>query len=270
VVAASAATLVVASGAGVLATGAQRSGGDPVSAAAVAEAAPYAGELPARAELRAPQSPAPSLTTPAATGSPSTAPAPSATSTAAPDPDLSRTPPAKTAAPKVPASRVLKHDYQAQTTYFYCGPAAVRHALSTLGVDRSQDDLAVRLGTTVYGTNSASDTTRVLNQLVSGDPYRTRMIPGQAATDAQTERLRTDLVATIADGRGVVANVAGSVTDLAGGWHSFPGGHYVALVGYRDGGRSVQVADSANPASASYWVSVEALADWIATRGYSA
>ncbi|MEU5949764.1 phytochelatin synthase, partial [Micromonospora sp. NPDC047465] len=29
-------------------------------------------------------------------------------------------------------------------------------------------------------------------------------------------------------------------------------------------------ADSANPAQASYWITTEALADWIATRGYAA
>ncbi|MEV4203157.1 phytochelatin synthase, partial [Micromonospora globbae] len=29
-------------------------------------------------------------------------------------------------------------------------------------------------------------------------------------------------------------------------------------------------ADSADPATASYWMSVDNLADWIATRGYSA
>ncbi|MEU4644085.1 phytochelatin synthase, partial [Micromonospora sp. NPDC023814] len=28
--------------------------------------------------------------------------------------------------------------------------------------------------------------------------------------------------------------------------------------------------DSADPAQASYWITTEALADWIATRGYAA
>ncbi|KAB1942446.1 phytochelatin synthase, partial [Micromonospora sp. ALFpr18c] len=37
----------------------------------------------------------------------------------------------------------------------------------------------------------------------------------------------------------------------------------------RDGGNTVKIADSANPDTASYWISVEHLADWIATRGYS-
>jgi hypothetical protein len=31
----------------------------------------------------------------------------------------------------------------------------------------------------------------------------------------------------------------------------------------------VKIADSADPNQASYWISTDALADWIATRGYS-
>ncbi|WP_434743505.1 C39 family peptidase [Micromonospora sp. SH-82] len=272
VVAASAATLMVASGVGVgVAVTGDGSDLDQPTPATVAEQAPYAGDLPARAELSAPQTAAPSLTTPAPTAtarsqSPApTATASSATSTTAPATDLTRT-----ATPKPPASKVLDHDHQSQITYYYCGPAAVRNALSAMGLARTQDDLAVRLGTTTMGTNSAADTTRVLNQVVDGSPYRTTMIPGNAATTAQTERLRADLVAAVADERGVVVNVAGTTTDLAGGWHSFPGGHYVAVVGYRDDGRTVKIADSANPAVPTYWLTVGTLADWIASRGYSA
>lgn len=78
------------------------------------------------------------------------------------------------------------------------------------------------------------------------------------------------MVATVTDKRAVVANVVGDVTDLDGGWHSFPGGHYVAVVGYQDNGRIVRIADSADPSLPAYWVSVTTLANWIATRGYSA
>ncbi|MEV4986560.1 phytochelatin synthase, partial [Micromonospora sp. NPDC053811] len=34
-------------------------------------------------------------------------------------------------------------------------------------------------------------------------------------------------------------------------------------------GKTVTIADSADPNTASYQISVEHLADWIATRGYS-
>ncbi|WP_030492141.1 C39 family peptidase [Micromonospora chokoriensis] len=85
----------------------------------------------------------------------------------------------------------------------------------------------------------------------------------------QTDTLRTDIVRTVDDGRAVVANIAGTTTDTDGTVHSFEGGHYISVVGYRDNGNTVKIADSADPNMASYWISVEHLADWIATRGYS-
>ncbi|MEH1168120.1 C39 family peptidase, partial [Micromonospora sp. CPCC 205539] len=81
--------------------------------------------------------------------------------------------------------------------------------------------------------------------------------------------LRADIVKTVDDGRAVVANIAGTTTDVDGTTHSFEGGHYISVVGYRDGGQTVKIADSADPTMASYEVSVEHLADWIATRGYA-
>ncbi|MFU8876484.1 C39 family peptidase, partial [Micromonospora sp. SL4-19] len=86
----------------------------------------------------------------------------------------------------------------------------------------------------------------------------------------QTDTLRTDIVRAVDDGRAVVANIAGTTTDTDGNTHSFEGGHYISVVGYRDGGKTVTIADSANPNTASYQISVDNLANWIATRGYSA
>ena len=185
-------------------------------------------------------------------------------------PAAAKAAPSLTTAKKPAKDKELRYQYKAQENYYYCGPAAARIAASANGHTPSQDDMARKLGTTTGGTNSAEDTTRVLNATVKGDPYRTRMIPGGAATPAQMDRLQADVVAAITDGRGVVVNVAGSATDTDGGWHSFPGGHYVAVVGYQDEGRLVKIADSANPATASYWMSTIALANWAATRGYSA
>ncbi|MFC5927933.1 C39 family peptidase, partial [Micromonospora vulcania] len=71
------------------------------------------------------------------------------------------------------------------------------------------------------------------------------------------------------DGRAVVANIAGTTTDTDGTTHSFEGGHYISVVGYRDNGNTVTIADSADPTMASYDISVQHLADWIATRGYA-
>ncbi|BCJ57477.1 C39 family peptidase [Micromonospora endophytica] len=265
IVAGSAAALVLAAGAGAALAG---TGDTPATAqtTTVAEVRGDALVLPAEAPVaqRAaaePSAPAPASASPSASPSPS----PKAT-TAAPDPDLT----SKQAAPKPPAKKVLDYDYQAQTTGYYCGPAAVRNALSAAGIERDQDTLASQLGTTYAGTNSAEDTTRVLNAALKGDPYRTRWIRGGSATPAQMDQLQADVVAAISDGRSVVVNVAGSATDTDGGWHSFPGGHYIAVVGYEDDGRLVKIADSADASYYSYWMSTIDLANWAATRGYSA
>ncbi|MGC4808081.1 C39 family peptidase [Micromonospora sp. DT233] len=269
VVAGSAAALVLASGTGLLLTGGDDAAPRTTPAAEVGAVSPTQAGPAASAS-------------PSATGSPSATPDPDLTGTADPSRSTadkateSRTmaarakTAAKPAAARTPSAKSLDYDYAAQINYYYCGPAAVRNALSASGVETTQDGLAAELGTTEMGTNSAEDTTRVLNEMVPGNPYRTRAIPGGAADSAQTERMRTDVVAAIADGRGVVANVAGDVVDLDGGWHSFPGGHYVAVVGYRNDGRTVRIADSADASLPSYWISITTLADWTATRGYSA
>ncbi|TDC40257.1 hypothetical protein E1211_01880 [Micromonospora sp. 15K316] len=239
-------------------TGALLNGADEAPAAQRASAA-VAAELRSDAGIASlgEQRPA----TPA-TSSPTTS-APAAKKSA--DPDLTRKP----APPKPPASKVLDYDYQAQTTFYYCGPAATRNALSAAGIERSQDDLAARLGTTEMGTNSAEDTTRVLNAMVKGNPYKTTMFP-TAPRPAQMDQLQADVVRAITDGRGVVANIVGDAVDTDGGWHSFGGGHYIAVVGYRDQGRTVKIADSANPAVPSYWITTIDLANWMTSRGYSA
>ncbi|MBY8874797.1 C39 family peptidase [Micromonospora sp. PLK6-60] len=277
VVAASAAALVVASTGGALLVNADAAEAPArPETAAVAEIAPRANDVASRGEVRAATTPSAS---PSATASPTATPTPKASPTAspaatakakakaaakkAPNPDL--TPAAK----KPPASKLLDYTYEAQTTFYYCGPAAVRNALSASGVRSTQDDLAVALGTTEMGTNSAEDTTRVLNQMVKGNPYRTTMFAGSPSA-GQIDGLRADVVRSVAAGRGVVANIAGDATDTNGGWHSFPGGHYIAVVGYQDNGRTVRIADSADPSLPAYWISVTDLANWIATRGYSA
>ncbi|WBB81636.1 C39 family peptidase [Micromonospora sp. WMMD882] len=265
-VAVSAAVLVAASTAGVLLTrpDAPARQDDTVATAEVRPTPAASGSTTPAAPV--PVSPSASASDPARPGASARPSARRAAATASPDPDLSASPtPAKP-----PSTKVLDVAYQAQTTYYYCGPAATRIALTARDVVRSQDDLARRLNTTTSGTNSAADTTRVLNDLVGRDAYRTRTIPGGAATTAQTDRLRADVVRAVGNGYAPVVNIAGSVTDVDGGWHSYPGGHYVTVVGYRADGRTVKIADPADPAAASYWVTVDVLADWIATRGYSA
>ncbi|XTZ16951.1 C39 family peptidase [Micromonospora echinospora] len=162
--------------------------------------------------------------------------------------------------------RAVGIEYQAQPNFYYCGPAATRIALSAAGKHFSQDDLARKLGTTEAGTNSAEDVTRVLNELTGG--YRTTEIRESAASPEQVERLRADVVDALEAGDPVVANIKGSTVDTDGRAHSYPGGHYLTVVAYRDGGDVVRIADPADPVG-EYWMTTERLAHWIAERGYS-
>ncbi|MFF0467913.1 C39 family peptidase [Micromonospora zamorensis] len=261
IVVASAAALAIASTTGALVTSADDAPASQHTVTTVAEM---------RSDTAASRSEARDASPSASTAPTTAAPAP-ATSAASPaakassNPDLTRKP----EPPKPPATKMLDYDYQAQNTYYNCGPAATRNALSAAGINRTQDELGAELGTTEMGTNSALDTTRVLNAEVKGSPYRTRMFAGTPSS-AQMDQLQADVVKAITDGRGVVANVVGDATDTNGGWHSYGGGHYIAVVGYKDNGRTVRIADSANAADPSYWITTIDLANWIASRGYSA
>ncbi|MFC0509447.1 C39 family peptidase, partial [Micromonospora costi] len=153
------------------------------------------------------------------------------------------------------SERELNVRYEAQPNFFYCGPAATRNALSVQGKDINVDAMAKEMGTTEAGTNSINDITPVLNKETGNNAYHSVEISTPNADDKQTDTLRTDIVRTIDDGRAVVANIAGTTTDTDGNTHSFEGGHYISVVGYRDNGHQVKIADSANPDTASYWVS---------------
>lgn len=186
-------------------------------------------------------------------------------------PAEAKTVPAKTAPEKkAPATVELYYQYRVQTTPWYCGPAAARMALSARGIYASQDDLARRLGTTLNGTNSSDDIARVLNAVTGTSHYQATSIPAKSVTKAQIEKLRADIVDSLSHTFPVVVNVAGTATDLGGTTRSFPGGHYITVVGYRYNGTQAKIGDSANPASPSYWISTAELAQWAGTRGYAA
>ncbi|WP_328652570.1 C39 family peptidase [Micromonospora sp. NBC_00330] len=166
--------------------------------------------------------------------------------------------------------RELGVRYEAQPNFYYCGPAATRNALSVQGKNINVDDMAKEMGTTEAGTNSINDITPVLNKETGKtNAYRSVEISTPDADAKQTDTLRADIVKTVEDGRAVVANIAGTSTDTNGTTHSYEGGHYISVVGYRDNGNTVTIADSADPNQAAYQISVEHLADWIATRGYA-
>ncbi|GIH08429.1 hypothetical protein Rhe02_64960 [Rhizocola hellebori] len=169
------------------------------------------------------------------------------------------------------ASRVLSYEFQWQQNGYYCGPAAVRIALTARGYYYSQSYLAGQLGTTTNGTNSALDTTRVLNSLGYTGFYETKWIPGNTATQAEINRLQWDVVFDIDRNYPLVVNVVGSAMDTDGDWHTYNGGHYMVITGYSNDGWTVKVAD---PADANgygwYWMTTARMATWIALRGYSA
>ncbi|MEV4844094.1 C39 family peptidase [Micromonospora matsumotoense] len=170
---------------------------------------------------------------------------------------------------KPAGERELKVDYAAQPNFYYCGPAATRNALSVQGKKIDVDAMAKEMGTTESGTDSINDITPVLNKEIGRNAYRSTEIPADKVDDKRIAQLRADIVRAVDDGRAVVANIAGTATDTDGNTHAFEGGHYISVVGYRDGGRVVTIADSANPDTASYRIDVDELAHWIASRGYA-
>ncbi|MDW5329342.1 C39 family peptidase [Plantactinospora sp. KLBMP9567] len=259
---ASAAVLAAAASSGVVLASTGSAEAPETSTVAVAELGAPAGQAGA-AIVTAPETTAPETTAPAT---------PSQSTTTAPTTKAAKAAPASTPSkpPAPPESKLLDYEFQAQINGWYCGPAATRIALTVRDKQPSQDAVAADLGTTMSGTNSAEDTTRVLNKITGTDFYRTTAIPGGAATPAQMDRLQADVVHAVTSGYAVVVNIAGSATDLDGGWHSYPGGHYLTVVGYRDDGRTVKIADPAIPGEDSnYWMTTIDLANWAATRGYS-
>ncbi|MEU8259231.1 C39 family peptidase [Micromonospora sp. NPDC048999] len=165
------------------------------------------------------------------------------------------------------AGAIADYQYQAQPNGYYCGPASTRIALSAEGMQVSQDKLASELGTTLNGTDSAFDITRVLNDHTGGK-YKTTEIQDNVATQAQIDQLRADVKTAVDQGRPVVANILGTALDVDGVAHSYTG-HYLTVVKYKDDGNTVLIADPASPGEPTYWMNVTDLANWIASRGYS-
>ncbi|WP_433042598.1 C39 family peptidase [Dactylosporangium sp. CS-033363] len=199
---------------------------------------------------------------PVGTAALSTATPPAQPKQEAPAPDLLDT---------APAANTVNFDFQFQPNFYYCGPASTRIALTSVGADLSQDDVARRLGTTVNGTNSVADVTRAMNGVLGKPVYEARFINGQKASAGEARQLQYDAVRALSTGRALVANIVGGATDESGTYHEFSGGHYISLVGYRDQGRSVLIADPSGMfGPRTYWMSTDSLANWAAKRGYVA
>lgn len=179
-------------------------------------------------------------------------------------------PPAATT-PAAPAAKELAYRFAWQENFYFCGPAATRIALTAREMYPSQSEVAQSLRTTVNGTDSADDTTRSLNAYTKTSFYKSHYITGQSATQAEIDQMQADVVNAITNGYAVVANIAGSTVDDKGGSHSYPGGHYLTVVGYSNGGTTVKIADPADALGVGYYTLTTAkLAHWVALRGYSA
>jgi hypothetical protein len=176
-------------------------------------------------------------------------------------------PPPSPPPPADEGKRLLHYDYERQPNSYYCAPAATRIALSTQGKVVSQHEVADKLGTTKAGTNSINDTTRVLNEFTGGG-YESTEIKDAEAEPAQVDKLRTDVVEAVDHRRGVVANIMGTAVDTQGNEYSYEGGHYLTIVGYRDGGEEMKIVDPYD-STKHYWMDDDAVGDWIAERGYS-
>ncbi|HEY5948599.1 MAG TPA: C39 family peptidase [Kofleriaceae bacterium] len=167
--------------------------------------------------------------------------------------------------------KVLDHDYQIQQTYYWCGPAATRVALSVRMTPPSQQALANQLGTTTNGTDWIGQITGVLNDDLGGTYYVTTEMPNDPPTAAQRDRLWHDVVQTIDSDFAVVANIVAPPGNQPPGYPSDQTiYHYFSVVGYRREERQVYIADSANfNGNQHYWLTLDKLATLIPPKGYS-
>ncbi len=185
--------------------------------------------------------------------------------------------PAPAPAPAPVTKKVLDVTWYGQETYYWCGPGSTRMALGTrIKSPPSQTTLASFMGTTVNGTDHIGLVANALNHYFGGGGYASRPM-NDPPTKAQRDRLKVDLLSRIGSGYPIVANVIS-------GWRppGYPGGtiyHYVAVVGFDDGGEKVLVADPAaegkgggaswNAVPRTYWISLEDLGTWIGGKGYT-
>ncbi len=185
----------------------------------------------------------------------------------------------------LPTKKTLNFTWQGEELYYYCGPSSARMALSTRMTNLpSQQELGSYMGTTSNGTDDIGLVRGALDHYLNITAYLETDLPDDPPTAAQQAALKKALVASIDAGYGLVANVVS-------GWRPPgypPNGtiyHYVALVGYDQGGDKVLIADPAatgcgdglcgNPSSGfynvpkSYWINTSDLGVWITPKGYT-
>ncbi|WP_436493175.1 C39 family peptidase [Actinokineospora sp. HUAS TT18] len=180
--------------------------------------------------------------------------------------------------PNYQTSKTLGNNHiQGQHTNYYCGPAATRIALSVRGILPSQEDLANSLGTTTNGTDSSWNIRATLNARTGTSYYDAKFGYNYSST-GWANLLRSDILFDINRGWALVVNVAGGASTTSG-WRSYPGGHYVAVLGYDQSGNRALVADTGYNGGlydaqgyyyGVYWINTTELARWSYNRGYAA
>ena len=192
-------------------------------------------------------------------------------------------PAATFAAAKVVSKNVLSHTVFKQNLPYNCGPSATLIVLSTwgikaktLGFDSNSAFtkwIGKKEGTTSNGTNSIKDVVKGLSAAIKkhgkgGEKfYTTTMISGYHASKSDVSKLKKAILVDIGYSHGIVANVIGTAYDTAGVRHRYSGGHYLAVVGYKDGGDTARISDNAT--GHEYWMTTSRLATWIASKGYA-
>jgi hypothetical protein len=166
--------------------------------------------------------------------------------------------------------KVLNHDYQAQQTGYWCGPAATRIALSARRAPPTQQTLANQLPTTTNGTDRIDQVTTVLNSYLGGPRYDTAQLPNDPPNQAQRDKLWRDVVLGIDSNHPVVTNIVAPPSNHPPGYPNETIFHYFTAVGYNPTTREVYIADPANFGGHDhYWLTFNQFATLIPPKGYS-
>lgn len=167
-----------------------------------------------------------------------------------------------------PASITLAHTTTEQPNGWECGPYATHIALTTFGWGSSIANIQnLEKTSSSSGTNSVANVTTAFNWYMAEHNVLLRY--KSVYPDGNTSTVKHYLVNDIYGGNGFVANVVGyrqDVNKITRGYGY--GGHYIAVVGYRDSGDQARIADPGD--GQDYWMTTANLTAWIGSaRGIS-
>lgn len=166
-------------------------------------------------------------------------------------------------------------EFEYQETGYWCGPAAVRNALSIVRDDvPSQGDLAAQMGTTTNGTDHISQASSVMSEYVAahGGEYFVEEMPNDPPTQEQKDLLWERITTDIDGGWPLVLNIVAPPGNQPPGYPSDSTiYHYVAVIGYNGDTGEVQIADSAGfeGTPSTYWLSFDQVASLVPPKGYA-